>query len=136
MDRPPEDVEIDIDVEPARRPRDLALLLLAIGTGPPRARARDQQADLAGGDLLRRVLDRLAAIDPEPDAIEPTLAMIVSEFGEPTGPTRGVCSLLLQEWNQTQLSPNAWAWLLSEALQGDHHDDSPRQGKRRSRGAP
>ena len=133
MDRPPEDLTPDAD---ARRPRDLALLLLAIGTGPPRARARDQQADRAGGELRRRVLDRLAALDPEPRAFELTLSSIVAEFGEPTGPTRGVCSQVLQEWEQTRISPGAWAWLLSEAIENAGRVDEPRRGKRGSLGAP
>ena len=132
MDRPTEDLTPD----DGRRPRDLALLLLAIGVDPPRERARDQQADRAGGDLRRRVLDRLAALDPEPEAIESALAAIVVEFGDPTGPTRGVCSQLLQEWEQTRVSPGAWSWLLSEAIENADRGDEPRRGKRRPRAAP
>jgi hypothetical protein len=52
----------------------------------PRQRARDQQADLAGLQLKRRILDRLAALDPEPADLEGALIRIVEEFGEPTGP--------------------------------------------------
>jgi hypothetical protein len=100
-----------------RRPRDLALLLLAIGTGPPRARARDQQADRAGAELRRRVLDRLAALDPEPEVLDEALARIVAEFGEPTGPTRGVCSQVRQEWEHATIAPDSWAWLVREALE-------------------
>jgi|GEM_PF-1443363 len=115
------------------RPRELALLLLAIGTDPPRARARDQQADRAGGALLRRILDRLAALDPEPADLDAALTQIVTEIGEPTGPARGVCSQIVQEWNQTLASPGAWAWLLSEAIdctaRGDH--PGPKHGRRR-----
>ena len=68
---------------PPRRPRDLALLLLAAGGEPPRQRARDQQADRAGAEIRRRVLDRLAALDPEPEDFEATLARIVAEFEVP-----------------------------------------------------
>ena len=46
------------------RPRDLALLLLASGDLLPRRRARDQQADRAGLDLKRRLLEGVAAFDP------------------------------------------------------------------------
>jgi hypothetical protein len=112
------------------RPRDLALLLLAIGGGPPRQRARDQQADLAGLALHRRVLDRLAALDPDPGDCEAALARIVAEFGEPTGPTRGVCLRVKQEWEECRDTPSAWSWLLGEAL--ENHDGSPR--RRRGRG--
>jgi hypothetical protein len=113
----------------SRRPRDLALFLLAIGGGPPRQRARDQQADLAGTDLHRRVLDRLAALDPEPDDCEAALAGIVTDFGEPTGPTRGVCLRVLQEWNEARQSPEVWAWLLSEALEAGEGKPRRRRGR-------
>lgn len=113
-----------------RRPRDLALLLLATGGGPPRQRARDQQADLAGVELHRRVLDRLAALDPEPEDCEAALARIVAEFGEPTGPTRGVCLRVRQEWEECRATPSAWAWLIAEAIEAT--DGPPR--RRRHRG--
>jgi hypothetical protein len=127
MDCPPETVIPDSP----RRPRDFAVLLLAIGTGPPRARARDQQADVAGGELLKRILDRVAAIDPEPEDLEATLARIVFEIGDPTGPTRAVCSQLLEEWSQTQHAPGAWPWLISEALERTGRGDEPRKRRRR-----
>lgn len=117
-----------------RRPREFAVLLLAIGTGPPRARARDQQADVAGGELLRRVLDRVAAIDPEPEALESTLAEIAFEIGNPTGPARAVCSQLLEEWTQTRHAPGAWPWLISEALERTGRGDEPRGRRRRPDG--
>jgi hypothetical protein len=109
------------DVNPSMmRPRDLALLLLATSNEPPRARARDQQADRAGGALRRRVLDRLVLEDPEPEVLEAALAAIVAAFGEPSGPTRGVCSMIRQEWAESRLAPGYWTWLLSEAVaQGD-----------------
>jgi hypothetical protein len=87
------------------RPRDLALTLLAADAGPPRARARDQQADRLGGELRRRVLDRLAAIDPEPPGIDAAFAAIIAELGAPTGPTRGVCAQIRAEWEQAFVSP-------------------------------
>ncbi len=113
-----------------RRPRDLAILLLAMGAGTPRQRARDQQADLAGGELNRRVLDRIAALDPEPSDFEEALARIVDEFGEPTGPTRGLCVRFKQEWDECRSSPGSWSWLVAEALAAG--DGSVR--KRRGRG--
>ena len=112
-----------------QRPRDLALLLLAIGGGLPRQRARDQQADLAGTDLHRRVLDRLAALDPEPDECEAALAGIVTEFGDPTGPTRGVCLRVLQEWDEARHSSEVWAWLLAEALEAGEGTPKRRRGR-------
>ena len=117
-----------------RRPRDLALLLLAIGNDPPRARARDQQADRAGGALRHKVLDRLAALDPEPHELDESLASIVLEIGDPTGPTRGICSSIRDEWDQLSIVPEAWPWLIHEALASSGRDGEPR--RRRSRGAP
>jgi hypothetical protein len=130
MDEPAESL---IEAEP-RRPRDLALLLLAIGTGAPRARARDQQADRAGLDLRRRVLDRLAALDPEPRSLDETLTRIIAEFGEPTGPTRGVCAAIRDEWIQANAMPRAWSWLLQEALEISDRDRAGVPVRRRSRG--
>lgn len=110
------------DVQGCRRPLDLAVLLLAIGTEPPRARARDQQADRAGGALHREVLDRLAALDPDPDQIDQALATIVADLGEPTGPTRAVASTVRQEWDDALLVPGYWSWLVSEALERSRRD--------------
>src|SRR3954471_13335838 len=112
------------------RPRDLALLLLATSYEPPRARARDQQADRAGGALRREVLDRLIRVDPEPEALDGALAAIVDELGEPTGPTRGICSMILQEWAESRLVPGYWGWLISEAVSQGEGD---RRGPRRRR---
>jgi hypothetical protein len=39
------------------RPGDFARILLAASGSPPRARARDQQADLAGEALQKRILN-------------------------------------------------------------------------------
>ena len=127
MDRPPEDVNAD---EP-RRPCDFAILLLAMGTDPPRARARDQQADRAGAEIRRRILDRIAALDPDPEKLESTLSGIVTEIGHPTGPTRAICAQLLEEWSQIQDAPAAWGWLVTEALERTGRGDEPRGRRRR-----
>ncbi|MEJ7638233.1 MAG: hypothetical protein WKF75_09735 [Singulisphaera sp.] len=112
--------------ESSRRPRDLALLLLAATGESPRQRARDQQADRAGMELRRRVLDRLADLDPEPEAIEPALAEIVHALGEPSGPARGVCALMRQEWDQARLAPGLWDWLRAEALAASRGESNRR----------
>src|SRR5947209_18070539 len=96
------------------RPRDLALLLLASGDLRPRQRARDQQADTAGLDLKRRLLDRLAALDPEPAELETALARIVEEMGPPQGPTRAVAVLVRDEWQAACAAPEGVAHLLRE----------------------
>lgn len=97
------------------RPRDLAVLLLASGDLLPRKRARDQQADRAGLALKRRVLERLAALDPEAADLEATLARIVDELGAPTGPTRAVALGILEEWQSACLSDALLSHLRGEA---------------------
>ena len=97
------------------RPRDLAILLLASGDLLPRKRARDQQADRAGLDLKRRLLDRLAALDPEPADLEATLLTIVEEMGPPTGPARAIAAVVRDEWLAACASPEWVAHLLAEA---------------------
>ncbi len=99
------------------RPRDLALLLLASGDLRPRQRARDQQADMAGLELKRLVLDRLAALDPEPAEVEGALTRIVEELGPPFGPTRAVAALVRDEWQAACVSPEWVAHLLREAVE-------------------
>ncbi|MFO0952754.1 MAG: hypothetical protein U0835_16720 [Isosphaeraceae bacterium] len=115
------------DLSGPRRPRDLALLWLAVGTGPPRARARDQQADLAGGDLLRRLLDEVAARDPESDELEETLASTVVDLGGPSGPARALAAAFLLDWRDAEVSPGYWDWLLNEAVYRSSRDRDRRQ---------
>ena len=98
------------------RPRDLALLLLASGDLLPRQRARDQQADRAGLDLKRQVLERVAWIDPEPEALNDVLAQIIEELGPPAGPVRALAVLFREEWQAACASPEWFAHLLAEAI--------------------
>jgi len=112
-----------------RRPRDLALLLLAADAGPPRARARDQQADRAGGALRRAVLDRVAALDPEPDDLDAALAAVAADLGAPTGPARAVGALFRREWDDARAAPGYWAWLLAEALERSSADPDRDRGR-------
>lgn len=111
----------------ARRPRDLALLLLAAGAEPPRDRPRDQRADTLGGALRRRVLDELAARDPEPGAIDACLAAIVAAIGPPTGPTRAVASSLMDDWAAARSAPDLWGFLVAEALNAGTSEPSRRR---------
>jgi hypothetical protein len=97
------------------RPRDLALLLLASSDLRPRQRARDQQADLAGMELKRRVLDRVAALDPEPDEFDLALLRIIDDFGPPLGPTRAIATTVRDEWRMACASPEWVAHLIAEA---------------------
>jgi hypothetical protein len=113
------------------RPRDLALLLLAAGALPPRQRARDQQADRAGLDLHRRLLDRVAALDPEPADLEAALARIVEELGPPTGPSRALALAFREDWGMAARTPEWVAHLLAEATHASSRDEKgPRDGRR------
>src|SRR2546421_13048064 len=76
------------------RPRDLALLLLASGDLRPRKRARDPQADVLGLELKRAILQRVAALDPEPADLDAVLVRIVEETSTPTGPARAVARVV------------------------------------------
>jgi hypothetical protein len=117
------------DLSEPLRPRDFALLLLASGDLAPRQRARDQQADRAGLDLKRRLLDALAAVDPEPDELEAVLLSLVEDLGPPTGPTRSLALALLEEWRTA--TPSWVEHLLSEAVRGPGEE-----GGRRGRQLP
>jgi hypothetical protein len=105
------------------RPRDLAILMLASGELLPRQRARDQQADRAGLDLKRRLLDRLAALDPEPADLEATLLAIVEEMGPPEGPARAVAAVVRDEWLAACASPEWVAQLLAEATTAEQREN-------------
>jgi hypothetical protein len=125
-------MKTDPPAEPLR-PRDLALLMLASGDLLPRQRARDQQADLAGSELKRRVLDRLAALDPEPTAIEAALFQIVEAIGPPQGPTRAVAAGVRDEWRAACAAPEWVAQLLADAANQTAHES---EGRRRGRRVP
>jgi hypothetical protein len=111
------------------RPRDLALLLLASGDLRPRKRARDQQADTAGLNLKRLILEGVAARDPEPDELEAALVRIVEEVGPPTGPTRAVAGSVLGEWQTACSSPGWVAYLLDEAVR-ENAEGEVKRGRR------
>ena len=98
------------------RPRDLALLLLASGDLRPRKRARDQQADRAGLEIKRRILEQVVAIDPEPEALEAALIKMVDEMGPPSGPIRAVAAVVRDEWQVACSAPEWVSQLLSEAV--------------------
>ena len=98
------------------RPRDLALLMLASGDTLPRQRARAQHADRAGLDLKRRLLERIAALDPEPALVEETLVQIIEELAPPSGPVRALAIVFREEWQSAYANPEWIAHLLAEAV--------------------
>ncbi len=103
------------------RPRDFALLLLSTGEMRPRQRARDQQADLIGLGLKRRILEQIAALDPDPPDLPVALARIATELGDPAGPARAVAVSVRDEWQMACATP-AWVeQLLAEATRERTH---------------
>jgi hypothetical protein len=104
------------DAEGGVRPRDFALLLLASRDLAPRKRARDQQADLAGLELKKRVLTALVTLDPEPEELEAALLAVVEDLGPPTGPTRAIALALLEDWRAAVATRGWLAHLLAEAV--------------------
>ena len=126
---------------PAER-QDLAVQVFA-GAQPVAELARQhevsrkflyQQADIAGLDLKRRVLDRLVALDPEPAELEAALAGVIAEFGRPDGPTRAICQVVLQEWEDAACTPGLTEWLIEQAVR-EGENPGGRVGRRR-RAAP
>jgi hypothetical protein len=109
------------------RPRDLAVLLLAAGGAPPRQRARDQQPDRAGLELRRRLLDRVAALDPEPEGLDAALVRAVEDLGPPTGPTRALALAFREDWRLAARTPGWVEHLLAEAA---HAAEGPTDGRR------
>jgi len=104
------------DADAPLRPRDFALLLLASRDLLPRKRARDQQADRAGMDLKRRVLQEVAAVDPEPSEVEAALLRIAATLDVPSGPARAVAAIVYEEWQMACASPEWVAQLVAEAV--------------------
>jgi len=117
------------DIPSDIRPSDLALFLLASGEVLPRQRARDQQADIAGLELKRQVLDLLIAADPDPAELDTALMQIVAELGAATGPTRAICMTIREEWEAAALVPDFAEWLIGQALQ-ESANPQGRAGKR------
>lgn len=117
-------------MNPILRPADLALFLLASGEMLPRKRARDQQADIAGLELKRRVLDLVVSYDPTPTELELCLARIIEELGPPSGPTRGICSSFRDEWEMAATTPGFIDWLVEQALVEGRRSGEKRDKKR------
>lgn len=116
------------------RPRDFAMLLLASGDLLPRQRARDQQADLAGAELKRRVLDRIVELDPEADSLEVTLERVIHEIGGAAGPARAIAAGVAAEFVAARRNPEFVAWLFDQAAErsSTHAASRDRAGEERT----
>ena len=118
------------------RPSELALFLLASGENQPRKRARDQQADIAGLELKRHVLNLLIAADPEPTELDAALMHIVAKLGVPTGPTRAICVTIREEWEAAALAPGFTEWLIDQALRESENPERHNGKKNRRAETP
>ena len=103
-------------------------MLLAAARDPPRARARDQQADLVGEAIRRPVFNRLVLLDPDPEMLEQAFLTIIGDLGEPSGSTRAVCTAVSQEWEMVRVRPGFWPFLIGQAMGAD--DSAPRSRKK------
>ena len=102
------------------RPRDFALLLLCSGELLPRQRLRSQTPDTCGLELKRRMLESLAALDPEPAALDEALERLVRDGcspggGAPAGPLRALALTFRDEWQALPANPLWLEYLQSEA---------------------
>jgi hypothetical protein len=108
------------------RPRDLALLLLTSEELRPRKRLRSQHPDILGMDLKRRLLQRLADLDPESDDLEPTLARLIDELGPPAGPIRALAVGFRDDWRGLASNPEWVEQLREEAAREGGNGSGPR----------
>jgi hypothetical protein len=99
------------------RPRDLALLLLSSGELLPRQRLRSQSPDSTGLELKRRMLRRVADLDPEPGTLDATLASLIDELGPPSGPIRALVIGFRDDWQGLASNPHWLQQLRDEAAQ-------------------
>jgi hypothetical protein len=63
--------------------------------------------------LKRRLLQRIADLDPEADNLEATLTRLVEELGEPPGPIRALAIGFRDDWQGLTSNP-AWVEQLRE----------------------
>jgi len=98
------------------RPRDFALLLLSSGELLPRQRLRNQTPDFIGLELKRRLLQSLAALEPEPGDLDEALARLIDELGPPTGPVRALAMSFRDEWQAVPVNPQWIEHLQTEAV--------------------
>jgi hypothetical protein len=75
-------------------------------------------------EIKRRILEQLAALDPEPEELEAVLVRLVDDFGPPTGPTRAVAGIILDEWQTACATPEWVSQLLAEAV--SHGERQPK----------
>jgi hypothetical protein len=107
------------------RPRDLAQLLLSSEELRPSRRKRSQSPDVAGLELKRRLLLRVAEIDPEPGDLESSLARLIDELGPPPGPIRALAIGFRDDWQGLVANP-AWLDQLREEAAREGRDGGRR----------
>jgi hypothetical protein len=76
---------------------------------------RSQSPDVAGMELKRSLLQRIADLDPEPEKLEETLARLIEELGPPPGPIRALAIGFRDDWLGLASNPNWIEQLREEA---------------------
>jgi hypothetical protein len=110
------------------RPRDFALLLLAAGDVAIRDRARDQQADLAGLALKRRMLNEMVAVDPESHEMAAFLFELPKRLDAASCSIRSLALAVMQEWQTARVTPN-WRDNLLDLAARHCQKESGRRGQ-------
>ena len=96
------------------RPRDFSLLALSIESRMPWKLRKKREAHDAFQELKLKLLDRVIAVDPDPEDLERVLVEAALE--EPTdGPARGIVTDILLDWDMVRTSPRTARWMVEQA---------------------
>jgi hypothetical protein len=73
-------------------------------------------------DLKRRLLERIADLDPEPLSLEATLSRLVEELGPPSGPFRSLAISFRDDWVSLASNPHWIEQLREEAARQEGNE--------------
>lgn len=112
------------------RPAEFCRALLAAveaSEGRRRRRKRDTTPDALGLELKRGLLQRIAADDPDPDALDGWLLTRCLEEPGPygAGAMRAVAQEILEEWRLCHSVPAFGQWLARGAPSDDRSGAAP-----------
>ncbi len=89
---------------------------------------KKREAHHEAQELKLKLLDRVIALDPEPEELERILLEAAPE--EPVdGPARGIVSDVLLDWEMVRANPRTALWMVEQAT-------APPDERRRRRDAP
>jgi hypothetical protein len=87
---------------------------------------RSQYPDIAGLELKRCLLQRVAELDPESDNLDATLERLIDELGSPPGPMRALAIGFRDDWLGLASNPD-WVGQLREEAAREGGDGGGRQ---------